>query len=86
MQFIEHLTRVQYIGIVLFFIGYFIRLWVRKNRFERRSSAGLQGFDSFSDSFIIPRLEGLARFAGNIIRFYGLYLVIIDWFNGIPMR
>jgi hypothetical protein len=62
---------IEVIGLVLVNIGYFMRLWVRKRRFERRSSAGLQGYDNFWQAFFIGFFEHVFRLIGSLIGIVG---------------
>ncbi|PTS95646.1 hypothetical protein DBR11_20930 [Pedobacter sp. HMWF019] len=85
MQLLEHLTRLQYIGIVLFFVGYHIRLNVRRIRYERRRS-GEEQKSNFDEDREISYSQKFTRWAGNLIRLFGVFLVVLDWLANLPMK
>lgn len=65
---------IEITGLVLMNLGYFTRLWIRKRRFERRSSAGMQGYDSFWKSFFVGFFEHVFRMIGTLISVAGVLI------------
>ncbi|MVT40233.1 hypothetical protein GO495_06545 [Chitinophaga oryziterrae] len=85
VNFVEHLSRLQAIGLILFVYGYNMRLGVRRNRYERWRS-GKQKKLSFDEDRHISYSEKFTRFVGNIIRVIGLFLAAIELVSRIPMK
>lgn len=85
IMFLGDLSRVQWLGVLLVVVGYVVRVWIRRRRFNRRSDAGMQGFPTFWHAFFLKPLEMLVKGAGGLIFIAGFVLLFVEWFNHLKL-
>lgn len=81
MDILQQMTSVQVYGSILIIAGLAVRLFIGKNRFERRGLGGLQEFDNYWVALIITIFEWLLTIASYMAIATGLYLLVIEWLN-----
>jgi len=67
------------IAIVFLLLGFLLRYWINRRKFNRRGVAGLEGFSSYEKAIAIQFLERLGKILSifliliGILFFYGYY-------------
>jgi len=67
------------IGILITLSGIYLRYWINRRRFNRRSPSGLERFSSYEKSIAIRSAEGVCKLLAYIFILVGLFLVINNW-------
>jgi membrane protein YqaA with SNARE-associated domain len=82
MKTFQDFTRVQILGSVLLLIGFIIRLFIGKRRFDRRGVGGMQHYQSYWVALIIIFFEWLVSIASLLMILSGLLLLLVEYYNG----
>jgi len=69
------------LGIGLIAIGWFVRTFISKRRFDRRGIAGLQLFSSYWKWLLITRLESLFNFIAACAIVAGMIFILCAWYS-----
>lgn len=69
------------VGILLLFIGLVIKYISGKRRFKRRTVGGMQAFESYNKSLMIPFIEGLLSILSFLMILGGIGLIFLNYLN-----
>ena len=81
MRTFQDFTTVQILGSVLLLIGFIIRLFIGKRRFDRRGVGGMQHFQSYWVALILTFIEWIAGIVSLMIILSGLILLLVEYYN-----
>lgn len=81
MRTFQDFTAVQILGSVLLLIGFIIRLFIGKRRFDRRGVGGMQHFQSYWTALILIFFEWIAGIVSLMMILLGLLLLLVEYYN-----
>jgi hypothetical protein len=82
----------QVFGIIVVLVGFALRYWVNRRRFNRRNFAGLQTFNSYEQKVTVKLFERIVKLVGLGVIAFGIFLILAGYaerenvkrYNAIP--
>lgn len=72
------LNLVACLGILLIIVGNGAKLFLRKQRFDRRSETGMENFSSFSSAYFTSKGESDVNIFGTLMKIAGYFLILVE--------
>ncbi|SDF59843.1 hypothetical protein [Chitinophaga filiformis] len=84
MEYLQEITLLQWVGLVLLFFARRIKRTIRRRRFERTNAFGVQGFTSFNAYEYTSFSEGIIYILASVLQLGGILLLLLEWVaNGL---
>jgi len=64
-------------GIILLIIGFTLKYWIGRRRFNRTNSLGVQAFKTYEGMRLTKLFEGLVQLTGNVLMILGVLAFLI---------
>ncbi|WP_313101705.1 molybdenum ABC transporter permease [Epilithonimonas sp.] len=66
---------VLFIAINSLVLGFILKYWINRRRFNRRGAAGIEGFNSYESALWIKMLERLGKWLAYALILFGLFFL-----------
>lgn len=82
METIQSITTVQWYGIILMAAGLIVRYILGLRKYNRIRNWCTLPMPPFYMALFVGVMEWLFTWAANVGMMYGLFLILIEWYNG----